>query len=202
MSETKPSSEPTMEEILASIRRIISEDEPAEGEKKPEAEERPVIPDADATLSDALPPAVEEEVVEDDDDDILELTDALEEQPEPEPEPEPEAEPEFELAMEEPVYEPPPPTEPPRRTDRDGDLDRLVSDPTAGVAAAALSSLSHSVTQNRGVYIGAGHRTLEDLVKELLRPMLREWLDANLPPLVERLVQKEIARISGRADDD
>jgi len=41
-------------------------------------------------------------------------------------------------------------------------------------------------------------RTLEDLVREMLQPMLRSWLDDNLPTLVERLVLVEIERIAGR----
>jgi cell pole-organizing protein PopZ len=44
--------------------------------------------------------------------------------------------------------------------------------------------------------LGDAGRTLEDLVRELLRPMLRDWLDANLAQLVERLVQEEIRRMS------
>ena len=41
-------------------------------------------------------------------------------------------------------------------------------------------------------------RTLEGLVREMLQPMLRSWLDGNLPTLVERLVLVEIERIAGR----
>ena len=41
-------------------------------------------------------------------------------------------------------------------------------------------------------------RTLEDLVKEMLRPMLKEWLDRNLPPMVERFVEREIVRLTRR----
>ncbi len=50
----------------------------------------------------------------------------------------------------------------------------------------------------RDLALGAGGRTLEDIVGDLLRPMLQSWLDDNLPPLVERLVQAEVAR-AGRA---
>ena len=39
-------------------------------------------------------------------------------------------------------------------------------------------------------------RTLEDLVREMLRPMLKTWLDDNLPGLVERLVRAEIERVA------
>ena len=45
------------------------------------------------------------------------------------------------------------------------------------------------------------NRTLEDLVKEIMRPMIKEWLDSNLPPLVERLVGREIDRLARRAED-
>ncbi|MGB9151518.1 MAG: DUF2497 domain-containing protein, partial [Alphaproteobacteria bacterium] len=47
-------------------------------------------------------------------------------------------------------------------------------------------------------YIGNGGRTLEDMVVELMRPLLKDWLDKNLPAVVERLVQKEIERIARR----
>jgi len=48
---------------------------------------------------------------------------------------------------------------------------------------------------------GNGARTLEEMVLELMRPMLKSWLDQNLPPIVERLVQKEVERIARRAAD-
>ena len=44
--------------------------------------------------------------------------------------------------------------------------------------------------------LGNNARTLEDLVKEMLRPMLKNWLDDNLPQLVERIVRAEIERVS------
>jgi hypothetical protein len=43
-----------------------------------------------------------------------------------------------------------------------------------------------------------GGKTLEDLAKEMLRPMLKEWLDRNLPPMVERFVEREIVRLTRR----
>jgi cell pole-organizing protein PopZ len=46
-----------------------------------------------------------------------------------------------------------------------------------------------------GVLPGGG-RTIDDLVEDLLRPMLRNWLDTNLPQMVERLVREEIERVS------
>lgn len=61
-------------------------------------------------------------------------------------------------------------------------------------ALAGLSALSALAREGEG---GMSQRSLEELTRELLRPMLAEWLDANLPPMVERLVQAEIRRIVG-----
>ena len=55
------------------------------------------------------------------------------------------------------------------------------------------------------IRLGNAGETLEDIVKGLLRPMLRQWLDDNLPGMVERLVQREIEKIASgarRRDDD
>lgn len=75
----------------------------------------------------------------------------------------------------------------------------------AGVASAArrsLDALSAAVEApeaNAAASVASiGGRTLDDVVTEALRPMLKQWLDANLPPLVESMVAKEIARITGR----
>ena len=54
---------------------------------------------------------------------------------------------------------------------------------------SAFNTLAHTVLSNNA-------RTLEDLVKEMLRPMLKSWLDDNLPSLVERMVREEIERVS------
>ena len=55
----------------------------------------------------------------------------------------------------------------------------------------------HSAFNNlAGTILSNNARTLEDLVKEMLRPMLKSWLDENLPPMVERLVRQEIERVS------
>ena len=53
----------------------------------------------------------------------------------------------------------------------------------------AFNTLANTVLSNNA-------RTLEDLVKEMLRPMLKSWLDDNLPGLVERIVKAEIERVS------
>lgn len=61
---------------------------------------------------------------------------------------------------------------------------------------AALAMLSEPGAQPQ--IVRSGETSLEGLVRELLRPALSEWLDKNLPPLVERMVAEEIRRISGK----
>jgi len=171
------SQEPTMEEILASIRRIISED--------------------DAPAAEAAPPPAPEPVPEPEpviEDDVLELTDLIEPPAPvetlgdldlytPEPEPEPAYAPPPAPAPE-PAYTPPP------VFNRDEVAETLVGDHAAGLAASAFGSLSSALL------MPANGRTLEDVVRELLRPLLKEWLDTNLPRIVENKVEEEVHRIS------
>ena len=83
-----------------------------------------------------------------------------------------------------------PPAEPPRMPASPPMLDRgLMSSATQAAVDHAFSSLANTV-------LGNNARTLEDLVKEMLRPMLKSWLDDNLPGLVERIVRAEIERVS------
>jgi len=186
MSNQGQAQEPTMEEILASIRRIISEDEaPAEGgpalpEPEPEpvkaAAEAPVhMDDQIAAIRAAAGVAPEEE-----DDGDLELTQKVETHGDldfVEAEPAPEA------------AELPPPPEPmaeaPSATG-----DGLVSASVAAAAAATFGRLSS------GILMPAEGRTLEDVVREMLRPMLQQWLDDNLPGIVQQAVEAEVERIS------
>ncbi|MAF56621.1 MAG: hypothetical protein CMK03_01585 [Ponticaulis sp.] len=185
MAADEAQNEPTMEEILASIRKIISEDDEPEQDS-----------------------AVEESAG----DDVLELDMEAEMEPEPmmaeEPEPEPEPEIEFEEpVMEEPepdfedvdivaVEEPEPMPEPapaPRFTAPPADDgDALLEDEVAGKAAGALGQLMGSMAIGNGA-------TLESIVRELLRPMLKEWLNENLPGIVEAKVEEEVKRISRMA---
>lgn len=65
----------------------------------------------------------------------------------------------------------------------------IISSTTAAAVDNAFNSLAHTV-------LGNNARTLEDLVKEMLRPMLKAWLDDNLPGLVDRIVRAEIERVS------
>ena len=65
----------------------------------------------------------------------------------------------------------------------------ILSQSTVSAVESAFNALAHTVLSNNA-------RTLEDLVKEMLRPMLKSWLDDNLPGLVERIVKAEIERVS------
>jgi uncharacterized protein len=121
--------------------------------------------------------------------------------PRPEPPRRPEPPPVFDLAEEDEPFDPPPRPVPPPAPPSIFDDDDLVSAPTARAASAAFAQLASSIGPSRGpgVYIHSGGPTLEDIVKDLLRPLLREWLDDNLPPLVEQLVRREIEKMVRRA---
>ena len=162
--------EPTMEEILASIRQIISDNEHEDGESEEVAEARG---------------GVTGEALEENEEDILELTEIVDDFAEDlDSDSGPELEPDSAAAALSPIT----------------DIQTLLSDHTAEVATDKLSGLTGAVAAARDLPLGYAQQTLEDLVKDLLRPMLKEWLDDNLPPLVERLVEKEIAKLVGRAE--
>lgn len=85
----------------------------------------------------------------------------------------------------------PEPASPPDSISVDRKPDGLLSAAPESEAASAFASLSHTVFSRNA-------RTIEDVVQDMLKPMLQNWLDAHLPGLVERLVRQEIERISGR----
>jgi cell pole-organizing protein PopZ len=242
-----------MEEILASIRRIIADDEakppPAEAAKPAQAPAAPAPkpqamndippskvaaakPAAEKPAPAAKPapappppaPAVDASNNQDDIDALLAGLDTATAAPEVRtPEPEPEPEPDVleltdEMAMDpEPTPAPPPPSF--RRVEPRDDLEFAEAPPprpappppsyapvdfdapplppqqpilaqsTVSAVESAFNSLAHTV-------LSSNARTLEDLVKEMLRPMLKSWLDDNLPGLVERIVKAEIERVS------
>lgn len=222
MTDANAQHEPTMEEILASIRRIISEDEQPEGapangtEAAPEAESELAVPPAEVVeASEEAEPEPEPEpepvVGEPDDADVLELTEVVNDDEVTEIDAEPvadsaetddEAESEIDLAPSEAAPSIDVATEEIDIRQPVAAEAGIVSEGAATVAASSLAGLVSAVSDTRGVHIGNGNRTLEDLIKELLRPMLKEWLDANLPALVARLVEKEIHKIAGKADHD
>jgi cell pole-organizing protein PopZ len=74
----------------------------------------------------------------------------------------------------------------------------LVSEAAAQDIASKIGSLVRSVTAERAVGVGRPGMTLEDIVREEIRPVLKSWLDTNLPSLVERVVRAEIGRVIDR----
>ncbi len=206
MSDASAQSEPTMEEILASIRRIISEDDDA-----PEGTPEEDAADAEPTVDDILAVADEPEP---------EPEPAPEPEPMPEPEPEPEPEParptadvfeltqvlrddgsvqdlEDDLLMEDDPFPPEPLSAPaPAHDPREG----LISDHTAANATASFAELASALSAHSDTAVPT-HRTLEDITNALLRPMLKDWLDKNLPAVVQRIVEREIAKLSAPVDE-
>lgn len=77
--------------------------------------------------------------------------------------------------------------------------DGLVAEEAAAAAASAVGSLVRTLTADRSPALHAGGPTVEEIVRDLLRPLVKDWLDAQLPGLVERVVRGEIERVVGRA---
>lgn len=167
--------EPSMEEILASIRRIISDDD-AEATPPQKAEEKPAEPKAQEPAP-VEEPVIEEPVAEEP---VIELTDDIAPD-EPNSIPEEEV---LELTelVEEPLMQEP----------------ELVSETAKESSVSSLSSLYH-VALKAAHPMGNANKTIEDIVKECLKPMLKEWLDTNLPGMVEKIVSTEIERLIRRA---
>ncbi|HYN38097.1 MAG TPA: DUF2497 domain-containing protein [Rhodospirillales bacterium] len=189
--------EPSMEDILASIRRILTEDgsaAPAEAEPAAAAVARPMAP--------PLAPGPEADADD-------------------EPEPEraespaaPQSPPASTAALAESLFDDPAPvyTPPPRRPappiddvfvlspDMRAGGHKLVSQQAAVESTDVLSQLARAILDRRDMHVASRNVTLEDMVREMLRPLLREWLDRNLPYLTERLVKKEIDLMINRAE--
>jgi uncharacterized protein len=192
MSAASPSlQEPSMEEILSSIRRIIADD-PGDSPKEDKEVAKPAregdvldlaeIAAAKRTSATPLDIALPEISFRGADDEAEEdpvrmdapipampepsWEDAMRAEPPPAPKPAPALPPE--------LIAPPP---------------QLISPKTDAVVNQAFGMLAHTVLTNNA-------RTLEDLVKDMLRPMLQTWLDENLPSMVERLVRAEIERVT------
>jgi cell pole-organizing protein PopZ len=223
----KAAQEPSMEEILASIRRIIADDEakakppeppkpapvaapppprPVAASPKPPPPPPPPPPRAVAPPPPPPPAASQDEIdamlsglgdaqdanaaPDDGVADVLDLTESMA-APAPQPPVFRTVESQADVFFTEESSEPPP--APPRLDDlrRPPALEEspLLSSAASAAVDAAFNTLAHTVlTQNA--------RTLEDLVKDMMRPMLKAWLDDNLPGLVERIVRAEIERVS------
>lgn len=190
--------EPSMEEILASIRRIIADDQNAKAEVVAPQHSAP-LPENDDVLDlaeiaqpirkpvllDEPEIAFRKEPIEDGQIDFDAISFDDDEEPEPEPLPPPRAAAPIEPPR--PAPQPEPRAEP--RAPEPTPTERLTSAVTDASVAQAFHMLSHTVMSSQA-------RTLEDLVQDMLRPMLKGWLDENLPSMVERLVRAEIERVA------
>ena len=205
--QNKAGAEPSMDDILASIRKILNEDDVPT-----------VTPGAMAPVSPTLaPPAAPEPLM---------LTDEMLVTEPPQPEPPaapPPAEPQ--LAEPQPAAPPPvaalamaalpaalppsvqlvPPPVPPALPQESRALpppppllpsDQIIAPSVAAATAASMSELLRAVTQERSASVSRGGPTIEDVVREEVRPLLKEWLDNHLPGIVERAVRAEIERVA------
>jgi uncharacterized protein len=173
----------SIEEILASIRQIIAEDDPKAAEPM----------SASAAPAEAAPQS--EPVANDD---VFELVDRVIAEPEPAPvalPPIPEPEPvEEEIQVDLRDMEPEPlPSAPVVLSDDDR---QVFSDVAANATLGAFSKLTETILLERQRAISGASVTLEDIVKELLAPLLREWIDKNVPGMVDRLVREELDKLS------
>ncbi len=75
----------------------------------------------------------------------------------------------------------------------------LLAPESAAAAAFSVGALIRTITEERSSQVHRGGPTIEDVVREEVRPLLKQWLDQHLPPMVERLVRQEIERVTGRA---
>jgi len=221
MNQPARAQEPSMEEILASIRRIIADDDASKAPEGAAAEPPPQPPRPVQQVQPPPPvysapppppppepaaqferepepapppPLIEEpvafasETVAEQSADILDLTESMATEPAMAP-------PQFRTIdghsdvgfddAPEPAPAPFPPA-PPRLDDHQ---ERLLSHASSAAVDSAFNALAQTVLSQNA-------RTLEDLVKEMLRPMLKSWLDDNLPGMVERMVRAEIERVS------
>lgn len=204
--------EPSMEEILASIRRIISDDdvsateaavpqEPQKAQKIAQKKE-----ETKKTMANSQKPLQKEEEPAFNTDDLLELTDVTDydeeileleeifeepqiEQVQPEivakPKPTP-------LPVEEPILMSNPIPLPPQKEET-----HLVSTHVEENSLASLTQLVNVVSQTN-YKVGREGITLEDITRESLKPMLKQWLDQNLSNLVEKIVREEVERLVSR----
>ena len=196
--------EPSMEDILASIRRILSEEE----QEAMEAEEVAAV--APEPAPEPEPEPEPEAAPEPEPEAAPEPEPEPEAAPEPAPEPEPEPEPEPAPAPEPSLAPEPAPSPPPMPAPMKDVLQLtpemvtsdIISGPTISASTDVLAELAKAILNRRDVAIDeAGQNmTLEGMVREMLKPLLREWLDRNLPYLIERLVKKEIDIMINRAE--
>jgi cell pole-organizing protein PopZ len=206
--------DPSMDDILASIRKIISDDE---ARAQVSGSAAPLAPAANAPID--LRSAGPRTMGNGSREDVLLLTDLIEEptfaatQPEPvapTPIPLQRIDPVSASEMPQPPFEAAPAPRPAPAAPAAPSFEQpLAASSAMGAATSAFDRLNQVVEERKtapapaapampAVALGAGNKTIEDLVKELLRPMLKDWIDRSLPPMVEQLVEREIARLTRR----
>jgi cell pole-organizing protein PopZ len=190
--------DPSMEDILASIRRILNEEEPKPApdvleltpamrtDAPPVAEPEPAPPAPDpapVTIAPPPPAAAPAPIIAS--------------PPPPAPEPPPLMAPPPLVA---PAPEPVPLVLPSLRADPApvAEPPPLVAPAAAAAAAASVGELVRRLGATQHVAVTRGGPTIEDMVREEIRGLLKAWLDENLPRVVERLVRAEIERVVGR----
>jgi hypothetical protein len=211
MSQPAKAQEPSMEEILASIRRIIADDDASKGPPPAAAAPpRPAAMPPRAPVPPSPQPAPRPELNQRDIDamlagqaelhaapsseEILDLTEQMAQPAEAEPPSFQTIDGQSDVIFTDAPPEPPPPraAEAPRQppaAEFAAPAPGLMSESTTAAVDSAFNALAQTVLVQNA-------RTLEDLVREMLRPMLRGWLDDNLPGMVERIVKAEIERVA------
>ncbi|OIQ87944.1 hypothetical protein GALL_301660 [mine drainage metagenome] len=76
----------------------------------------------------------------------------------------------------------------------------ILAPPVQMASTSALAELARAVARERGLGLGNGGVTLEDIVREILKVLIKDWLDQNLPYMIERIVTKEIEKMVNRAE--
>lgn len=195
MAEAAKDQDQSMEDILQSIKRIIAE----EGEPAPQAAGSDVLELTELLAEDGsvgasqneAPPLSIEEI----------MAAPVSSSPAPEPAPAPQAA----KPVEAPVPAPAPVVEPAPATAQPAADESLISGEAFSASMTALNALRDSLNNvpapaaaPRPSMSFRSGTTVEDLVREALKPMLKEWLDQNLAGIVEALVQKEISKFSQR----
>ncbi|MBW7910555.1 MAG: DUF2497 domain-containing protein [Alphaproteobacteria bacterium] len=204
MPEAKTEQDPSIEEILESIRQIINEDgdTPADtggADLRPKSEPPQggvlnALTEEDVTASDlALGGDAPEEMTGG----VLDLTEKVESLSA--------AEDNLGDDLMNPAYDPDPPPviDLQEATAMTVDEESLLSDKTADAAAAEMAKLlANNVAVERDEPARVGRVTLEDIARDLMRPLIKTWLDENLPRVIDRVVTRELEKIARRARDE
>ncbi len=202
MAEAKTDQDPSIEEILESIRQIISDDgeTPAVKDETTIAAKATDDAPSDLDLSQKKAPADKPGNIEkpaepsESAGKILDLTDKVEE--------------EVDHTRVDMSYDPDPPLDimledTPLTDDELLDDDSLLSETTADAATAAMAKLlASNVAVERDEPVRVGRVTLEDIARDLMRPLIKTWLDQNLPRVIEKVVAKEMEKLARRARDE